>query len=249
MTNPKSIARAERLFWGRIGTDYDILGLICPMAAELSRRVGAVVAGLPSPVSGTLAAIEIGCGTGITTQALLHARDDLELTAVDNEPAMLERARDNLSAVLGTSRLALVEADALSALQAMPSASADLVASVYTIHNFLDDYRTLVLAEIFRVLRPGGIFVNGDRYALDDAVEQTRLTQAEAQRYMEVLLAMGRTDLLQHWILHLFSDASPERVMGLAPARGRMQEIGFGHIEVLFREGFDTVLFAAKPLP
>jgi len=216
------------------------------MAAELSRRVGAFVAGL---APGRLAALEIGCGTGITTQALLHVREDLELTAIDNEPAMLDQARGNLSELLGTGRLRLVEADALSALQAVPSSSLDLVASVYTIHNFLDDYRTLVLAEIFRVLRPGGIFVNGDRYALDDALEQTKLTQAEAKHYMEVLLALGRTDLLEPWILHLFSDASPERVMPLAPARERMQEIGFCRIEVLFREGFDTVLIAAKPRP
>ncbi len=247
MTSPSSFAQAERLFSGRIGTDYDILELICPMAAELSRRVGAVVAGLPSSPEGRLAVLEIGCGTGVTTRALLEGRAGLEVIAIDNEPTMLEQAQGNLSDDLGSGRVRLVEADALSALRDLPSASADVVASAYTIHNFLDDYRTLVLAEIFRVLRPGGSFVNGDRYALDDALEQTRLTQAEAKRYMEVLLALGRTDLLEPWILHLFSDASPERVMRLGPARELLRAIGFDRVEVLFRESFDTVLTAVRP--
>lgn len=249
MTKPSSIAQAERLFSGRIGADYDILELICPMAGELSRRVGAFVAGLPSPSAGKLACVEIGCGTGVTTRALLGGRDDLAVTAIDNEPTMLDQARGNLSEPLGSGRLRLVEADALSALHDLPSASVDIVASAYTIHNFLEDYRTLVLTEIFRVLKPGGTFVNGDRYARDDMLEQTRLTQAEAQRYMEVLLGLGRTDLLQQWVLHLFSDVSPERVMRLVPACEKMREIGFARIEVLFREGIDTVLTAVKPVP
>jgi hypothetical protein len=35
--------------------------------------------------------------------------------------------------------------------------SQDLVASAYTVHNFLETYRDQVLNEIFRVLRPSGI--------------------------------------------------------------------------------------------
>jgi len=184
MTRPSSFAQAELLFSGRIGTDYDILKLICPMAAELSRQVGAFVAGLAAPPSGRLAALEIGCGTGITTRALLGGREDLEVTAVDNEPTMLDQAQGNLAELLGSGRLRLAAADALTALRDLPSASIDVVASAYTIHNFLDDYRTLVLAEIFRVLRPGGTFVNGDRYAhrparaLDSSSLQRRLTRA-----------------------------------------------------------------------
>jgi tRNA (cmo5U34)-methyltransferase len=249
MTKPSSFAQAERLFSGPIGTDYDVLKQLCPAAAELSHLVGEAVASVPAAPAGVLRVVEIGCGTGVTTLSLLGARPDLAVTAVDNEPAMLDQARANLSSFLRSGRVRLVEADALGALRDLPTASADVVASAYTIHNFLDGYRTEVLAEIFRVLREGGLFVNGDRYALDDALEQTRLTQAEARHYMEVLLAMGRTDLLEQWVLHLFSDASPERLMRLSPAREHMREIGFEAIEISYREGFDTLLKAAKPTP
>jgi tRNA (cmo5U34)-methyltransferase len=248
MTDPASRALAERLFSGRpITAEYEILEHLCPMAAELSRRVGEVASGLPAASSDGLAAVEIGCGTGITTRALLRARPDIMVTAIDNEPEMLGRARDSLGEYLTNGKLGLVEADALSALRALPAGRLDLVASAYTIHNFLDAYRSAVLDEVFRVLRPGGTFVNGDRYALDDLVEQMRLTQTEARHFIDVLVPRRRADLLQQWILHLFSDASPERVMRLGPAVQRMHEIGFVGIEARFRQGFHAVMVAAKP--
>lgn len=240
-------APAERLFAGQISAEYEMLKLICPAAAEMSGRVGGVVAGLPAAPAGCLRVVEIGCGTGITTQALLLARSDLAVKAVDNEPAMLGQARGNLSRFLDEARVDFVEADALSALRDLPAESVDLVASAYTIHNFLDGYRTLVLAEVFRVLRPGGHFVNGDRYGLDDTIEQTRLTQAEARHYFAALGAIQRYDLLEQWIIHLFSDESADHLMRLGPALTRMREIGFDPVDVLFRDGVNALLTAAKP--
>jgi ubiquinone/menaquinone biosynthesis C-methylase UbiE len=209
--------------------------------------VAEVVATLGPGPAVMVRAIELGCGTGITTLALLQARADLDLTSIDNEPTMLDQARENLADFIAAGRLHLVEADALSALRNLPAASVDLVASAYTTHNFLDTYRALVLAEIFRVLRPGGAFVNGDRYALDDSLAQTRFTQAEAQRYFDVLGEIGRYDLLEQWIIHLLSDESADRLMRLGPASRLMREIGFDPVDVRFREGVDTLVTAEKP--
>lgn len=243
----QSSARAERLFSGQISQEYEILKLICPAAAEMSARVGDFVASVPNETGAPLRAFEIGCGTGVTTKALLEARDDVTVTAIDNEPAMLAQARANLPEFVDAGRLRLVEADALSALREVPARSLDIVASAYAIHNFLDDYRTLVLGEIFRVLRPGGVFVNGDRYGLDDSLEHTRLTQSEVRRYFEVLMPLGRHDLLEQWVLHHFSDDSSDRLMRLGPALARMQQVGFEAIEVRYRDGVNTLLTATTP--
>jgi ubiquinone/menaquinone biosynthesis C-methylase UbiE len=61
-----------------------------------------------------LRVFEIGCGTGRTTLALLESREDLVIRAADNEPAMLDQARGNLSQHIGQGRVQLIEADALS---------------------------------------------------------------------------------------------------------------------------------------
>jgi tRNA (cmo5U34)-methyltransferase len=246
----RSTRQVERLFSGPIGTEYRMLDLICPAAAAMSKRVGDFVAGFAANVaegSAPLRVFEIGCGAGATTLALLQPRRDLLILAADNEPAMLNQARENLSDLIGQGCVRLIEADALSALRELPAGSQDVVASAYAVHNFRDTYRGQVLNEIFRVLRPSGIFVNGDRYALDDTAEQTRFTQEEVRGYFKVFSSINRFDLLEQWVLHLFSDESADHIMRLGPSLTKMRGIGFDPVEVHFRDGVNTLLTAVKP--
>jgi ubiquinone/menaquinone biosynthesis C-methylase UbiE len=240
--------QAEHLFHGPIAEEYDQLKLICPSAAAMSIRVGAFVANYPAAPDGArLKLLEVGCGTGITTTQLFGARADTDIVSVDNAPAMLAQARQGLSHALASGRLQLVQSDALSHLQAVASASIDIVASAYTLHNFLNGYRLRVLGEIYRVLKPGGLFVNGDRYALDDPGQHLLLTQHELRGYFRVFLGMNRPDLLEEWVVHLFSDESEEHIMRLQAALAAMDQTGFGEVAIHFREGVNTLLTGHKP--
>lgn len=241
---------AEKLFSGPIGEEYEMLERICPAAANMSRRVGEFVAGwTPRVPTESLGLVELGCGTGVTTLNLINARPDTTITSVDNEPTMLNQARRNLAEAVAQGRLRLVENDALSYLREVPSASVDILASAYTLHNFLNGYRTRVLEEIFRVLKPGGIFVNGDRYALDDSLAHLQATQEEVRRYFRTFTELNRVDLLEQWIVHLFSDESPDHVMPLDPSLNTMHEIGFDAVTVHFREDVNALVSGAKPWP
>jgi tRNA (cmo5U34)-methyltransferase len=238
---------AEHLFEGPIAEEYEILRLICPSAAEMSGRVGKFVGEwTPSYPAAQLNLLELGCGTGITTASLLASREDALIDSVDNAPAMLTQARQNLAAALAAKRLRLIENDALSHLCEIPDASVDIVASAYTLHNFLHGYRRRVLEEVRRVLKPGGLFVNGDRYAIDDADEHLKNTQEEVRGYFRIFGEMNRPDLLEQWVVHLFSDESEEHIMRLQPALEMMTEIGFDNITLHFREGVNALVSAAK---
>ena len=238
---------AEHLFEGAIADEYDLLKLICPAAAEMSQRVGEFAgAWMPSYHVERLNLLEIGCGTGITTTCLLAGREDISITSVDNAPAMLSQARQNLASALAERRLRLIENDALSCLRGISDNSVDIVASAYTLHNFLNGYRWKVLQEIKRVLKPGGLFVNGDRYAVDDPGEHLRNTQEEVRHYFRVFIEMNRPDLLEQWIVHLFSDESEEHIMRLQPALDAMTEIGFRDIRMHFRDGVNALVSAVK---
>lgn len=241
--------QAEHLFHGAFAEEYHFLQRICPAAAEMSHRVAGFVAAWQVPENPVSPAIlELGCGTGITTHALLHHRPDAHLLAVDNAPTMLCQARERLSGAIAEGRLVLQEIDALAALQALPSASMDIVASAYTLHNFLFGYRHLVLAEIFRVLKPGGLFVNGDRYALDDPAEHLTSTQTEVRGYFRVLLGeMNRPDLIEQWVVHLFSDESAEHIMRFTPALEELTALGFTEIGADYREGVNSLVHGVKP--
>ena len=241
--------QAELLFEGAFAEEYHFLERICPPAAAMSRRVGDFVRDWVAPTdSRPLELLELGCGTGITTRHLLHSRPDARILSVDNAPAMLNQARGFLADAVAEGRLTFREIDALGALQSLPDASVDIVASAYTLHNFLLGYRHRVLAEILRVLRPGGVFANGDRYAMDDPAAHLANTQAELGGYFRILLEeMRRPDLLEQWVIHHFSDESEEHLMKLSPQLAEMTELGFESVQVHFRETVNALVSGVKP--
>jgi tRNA (cmo5U34)-methyltransferase len=239
-------ALQDNPFTGPIGAEYEVLRLLCPNAPVLARMVGERVAQWRRG-AGPIAGFEIGCGTGISTLAALSACDDLRLTAVDSAGEMLAQARVNLADYASAGRVKFIEADALASLRDLPDASVDVVISNYAIHNFADDYRNAVVSEIFRALKPGGLFVNGDRYAMDDPAAHLADTQAVVRGWFKIFTEMKRLDLLEDWVMHLLSDESPRRIMYFEPALQQLRAAGFTPVTVEFREGVDTLVTALKP--
>lgn len=232
-------------FAGALSEEYDTLRLLCPNHPPLARKLGDYVARWSQ--SAAIRGFEIGCGTGISTHALLSAAPTLSLIALDASGKMLEQARANLSAETAAGRLRFVEADALEGLRALPDESVDLVASSYATHNFRADYRRLAFAEVFRALKPGGLFINGDRFALDDQEAHVALTQATIRHWFATFAKLRRPDLLEEWVVHLFSDERPDRIMVFTPALEELRALGFAPVEVEFREEVDTLVAAFKP--
>ena len=98
--------------------------------------------------------LDICCGTGDMTQALLGRRpaDAEPVIAADFSQAMLARARKKLVPGKAGRRAEVIEADALHL--PMPDESLDLITTAFGFRN-LANYR-VGLEEFRRVLRPGG---------------------------------------------------------------------------------------------
>jgi len=97
--------------------------------------------------------LDLGCGTGTGTFALLERFGDAEVTALDLSPALLHRLRDRARQLGVADRVRAVKGD----LDApWPEAGpVDLVWASFSLHHLADPDRAL--ARAFAVLRPGGL--------------------------------------------------------------------------------------------
>ncbi len=112
-----------------------------------SRRVAPYFLGF-LPIRPGAAWVDVGCGTGVLTEAILEHAEPSDVVGVDSAEAMLDLAR----ARIGDSRARFAAGNA--AALPLPNSAADLVVSGLVL-NFLPD-KAAAVAEMVRVLRPGG---------------------------------------------------------------------------------------------
>ncbi len=122
-----------------------VLGsLVRSVAADVA---AVAAAGASDRATGGTRVLEVGCGPGRLSIRLAR-RYGLEVTGLDLDAAMIERARTNAGGGPGPSFLV---GDVASL--PFPDGSFDLVVSTLSMHHWAD--QAAGLAEIGRVLRPG----------------------------------------------------------------------------------------------
>jgi demethylmenaquinone methyltransferase/2-methoxy-6-polyprenyl-1,4-benzoquinol methylase len=122
-------------------------------------RLQEVVAGAAAPAPGARV-LEIGCGTGAVTARLVSR--GARVTALDQNPAMLEQARARLAALPEVpGEVTWLERTA-SEIDSLPGASFDAVASSFALSEMSALERRFVLREVARRLLPGGVVVVAD---------------------------------------------------------------------------------------
>lgn len=233
-------------FAGLTGKAYDLMILAHPHFPELQKKIGGL---LSNPEcfdqDRPLKVLEIGCGDGYTTRLILSCRDKLFLTAIDNEPVMIEGASTSIESMTHQNKVMLVEADALVFLQNVSQGEFDAVVSAMTYHNWHVDYRHNVLREIHRVLRSGGFIINADKY-FKDPWDHNRALKLRISKYFEVFTRLNRYDILEEWVLHELEDANPDRLMPANEATAFLERVGFKNIEIFGRASLEAVLYAHK---
>ncbi len=125
-------------------------------AADVMRRraMKPIAAWLAGRNQRGLTALDVGCGTGRLLAFLHDAWPGLRLTGLDLSAPYLAEAR---RLVGRTARAKLTE----GAAERLPfeDASVDVIASSFLLHELPHDVRESALAEMARVVKPGGIVV------------------------------------------------------------------------------------------
>jgi ubiquinone/menaquinone biosynthesis C-methylase UbiE len=150
-------------------------------AAALARRVEAFV-----QPRGDERALDVGCGAGALAFAL--APLVREVVGLDRSPELLEQARARAA---GHPNVSFVEGD--GAKLPFPDGSFDLTATLRTLHHV--PRPELVIAELTRATRPGGVVLVIDQIAPIDPLAALELNRFERARDPSHTRALADTDL------------------------------------------------------
>lgn len=138
-------------------------------------------------------ALDIACGPGTLAAALVGCvGPDGEVLGVDAAPAMVEYARANSSR--SNCRFEYGVAQALD----LPDESFDVVTCTFAMHHIPENDRGAAIAEMWRVLRPGGSLLLADLADVGLHGVVTRLlsrhmdvAEIDVRRYRQVLVQNG----------------------------------------------------------
>ena len=112
--------------------------------------------------------LDLGCGTGLELDALYRLCPDARVTGVDLSSGMLDALRKKHSG----KGIHLIQGDYFSIPFSGPF---DAAVAVETMHHFEADAKRRLYRKIAEALRPGGVYVETDFVAADDAFEQSCL--------------------------------------------------------------------------
>ena len=151
-------ARPLQRMFNAVPRRYDLLNRVLTFGLDEPWRALAARRLLEGGGQGRV--LDLCCGTGdLALRIARQAGAGVRITGVDFSPAMLERARRKAQRAGAAKRIEFIEGDA-SALP-FDSASYDAVGTAFAFRNvtWRNHLRDGVLAEVLRVLRPGGRFV------------------------------------------------------------------------------------------
>lgn len=137
----------------RITRHYDLVARLGMREGTIKRRVLARTRLAPD---GRL--LDIGCGTGTLALMAWRRYPQATIAGLDGDPAILAMARRKA----GRARAPITFDEGMSYALPYADASFDAVTATLMLHHLTPDQQERTLAEVWRVLRPGGRFVVAD---------------------------------------------------------------------------------------
>ncbi|MEV0401270.1 class I SAM-dependent methyltransferase [Actinoallomurus sp. NPDC050550] len=215
-------------------------------------------AGRPDPL-----VLDLGCGPGSLSARLLDRLPQARVIAIDTDPLLLSLGR---ALHAGRDSLTFADLDLRApgwAARLRLDRKVDAAVSTTALHWISEAELRVTYGELATVMRPGGLFLNGDNFSAEDATPViARLDRALQELETERRFAGDRPEGWRQW----WDAAAADPVLGgLKEARDAsaaghhgsesgllsthvrvLRETGFGEVGPLWQHGDNRILCAVR---
>lgn len=144
-------------------------------------------------LTGAETVVDYGAGTGVYTVPLAGALPQGRVIAVELQPELVTMLQAKLTPEI-RERVQVVQTAKNQV--PLPDGSVDRVLMVNVLHHVADD--ATALAEVVRLLRPGGLFVNVDWGAIDRPVGPGHDHVLDTETARAIIAGMGLREIVVH---------------------------------------------------
>ena len=211
-------------------------------------RFNAMFDVLESLMPAAFVALDLACGPGAISQRLLKRFPQARSIAVDLDPFLLTIGRQTLGDMHGRLRWVEVDLNTPAWIEALGVTQVDAVLSTTALHWLRNDVLARLYHQLGQLLRPGGIFLNGDHMKF--AVHRETFNQVAAtlktKRHEAAFTQQGIENWEQWWAAAqaepAFAELLAERERRFAQRAHDWGRAGYDfHQSTLYEAGFREV--------
>ncbi len=202
--------------------EYDLFGKVFPQHDELQGCLADSVAKHFSGTGEGLTLFDLGAGYGFSTKLVAERLPKAKFILNDFDEELLSRS----DAYLEGYNFEKHPGDIEEVIKRIPDASVDGVYTAWVLHNFPIEKRKAVMAEVGRILKPGGVFVNLEKVGNPGPERDGYLAQALIDM-TPFVTKYNRPDLYLEWIRHDLRDEQPDLLFSDTENEGLLKDNGF----------------------
>ena len=184
-----------------------------------------------------LRVLDLGAGTGLLSAGLAARYPRAQLVLVDLSPAMLQMAEKRFSG----SDAGRVTFRLMDYAKQPLKGTFDLIISALSVHHLTDNEKQTLFNNAFKILEPGGLFINADQVLGENAVaekiyKRSWLKQVRTLGISEKSLAAAQERMKE------------DRMSPLSSQLTWLLQAGFADVTVWYQYFSFAVYSATKPL-
>lgn len=237
----------KKRFWGEVGKTYDLITEAIPHYKRMQNKIWKLLKEqLVHNKAKTIPVLELWCGTGYTSKIILDTDPRIKLRAIDNEESMLKQAEEKLAKYVISDRVKFIKWDILEVLLNQRWNKYAAVVSAETIHNIDRSKRSRLYNDILYALDYSWIFINCDKYAIDDEKKHAASLARQIDKFIKMPSDKRSNELKLSWISHYLRDNKKDLIMKEKEAINDLEQEWFLYIQVEFREQMEAILTAYR---